>query len=124
MFYLKDILNRMVVLINSLLDTFVGLYLYFMVYIDDYWLLLMIIISSSLLTVLLFMVSYIFVHQFQDEEKTTSYECGFQPFEDTRQKFDIKYYIVAILFIIFDLEIMIMVPWTQIFVYAYIFGTF
>jgi len=53
---------------------------------------------------------WIILYNLIDHEKVTSYECGFQPFEDTRQKFDIKYYLVSILFIIFDLEIVFMVP--------------
>ena len=40
-----------------------------------------------------------------DQEKTSPYECGFEAFEDSRMKFDVRYYLVAILFIIFDLEI-------------------
>jgi NADH-quinone oxidoreductase subunit A len=46
-----------------------------------------------------------------DREKLSSYECGFEPFEDTRMKFDVRYYLVAILFIIFDLEIAFLFPW-------------
>ncbi len=46
-----------------------------------------------------------------DSEKLSSYECGFEPFEDTRMKFDVRYYLVAILFIIFDLEIAFLFPW-------------
>jgi NADH-quinone oxidoreductase subunit A len=46
-----------------------------------------------------------------DREKLSSYECGFEPFEDTRVKFDVRYYLVAILFIIFDLEIAFLFPW-------------
>ncbi len=46
-----------------------------------------------------------------DAEKNSPYECGFEAFEDTRMKFDIRYYLVAILFIIFDLEIAFMFPW-------------
>ena len=46
-----------------------------------------------------------------DPEKTSPYECGFQAFEDTRMKFDVRYYLVAILFIIFDLEIAFLFPW-------------
>ena len=44
-------------------------------------------------------------------EKLSPYECGFEPFEDTRTKFDVRYYLVAILFIIFDLEIAFLFPW-------------
>jgi NADH-quinone oxidoreductase subunit A len=47
----------------------------------------------------------------KDAEKLSSYECGFEPFEDSRLKFDVRYYLVAILFIIFDLEIAFLFPW-------------
>lgn len=47
----------------------------------------------------------------KDAEKLSAYECGFVPFEDTRMKFDVRYYLVAILFIIFDLEIAFLFPW-------------
>src|ERR1700722_3413873 len=46
-----------------------------------------------------------------DAEKLSAYECGFEPFEDSRVKFDVRYYLVAILFIIFDLEIAFLFPW-------------
>ncbi len=46
-----------------------------------------------------------------DTEKVSAYECGFEPFEDSRAKFDVRYYLVAILFIIFDLEIAFLFPW-------------
>jgi len=46
-----------------------------------------------------------------DSEKLSPYECGFEAFEDTRSKFDVRYYLVAILFIIFDLEIAYFIPW-------------
>ena len=46
-----------------------------------------------------------------DSEKLSAYECGFEAFEDTRMKFDVRYYLVAILFIIFDLEIAFLFPW-------------
>ncbi len=46
-----------------------------------------------------------------DADKLSAYECGFEAFEDTRMKFDVRYYLVAILFIIFDLEIAFLFPW-------------
>jgi NADH-quinone oxidoreductase subunit A len=46
-----------------------------------------------------------------DSEKLSPYECGFEAFEDTRMRFDVRYYLVAILFIIFDLEIAFLFPW-------------
>jgi len=46
-----------------------------------------------------------------DLEKATAYECGFDPFDDARNKFDVRFYLVAILFIIFDLEVSFLFPW-------------
>lgn len=46
-----------------------------------------------------------------DAEKNSAYECGFEAFEDARMKFDVRYYLVAILFILFDLEVAFLVPW-------------
>lgn len=48
------------------------------------------------------------------QEKNSPYECGFEAFEDARMKFDVRYYLVAILFIIFDLEIAFLVPWSVV----------
>ena len=45
------------------------------------------------------------------EEKLSAYECGFEPFDDTRRRFDVRFYLVAILFIIFDLEVAFLFPW-------------
>lgn len=50
-----------------------------------------------------------------DPEKNSPYECGFEAFEDARMKFDVRYYLVAILFIIFDLEIAFLFPWAIVF---------
>ena len=49
-----------------------------------------------------------------DSEKNSPYECGFEAFEDSRMKFDVRYYLVAILFIIFDLEIAFLFPWAVV----------
>ncbi len=49
-----------------------------------------------------------------DSEKLSIYECGFDPFEDSRMKFDVRYYLVAILFILFDLEITFLFPWAAV----------
>lgn len=50
-----------------------------------------------------------------DSEKLSPYECGFEAFEDARMKFDVRYYLVAILFILFDLEIAFLIPWAVAF---------
>jgi NADH-quinone oxidoreductase subunit A len=49
-----------------------------------------------------------------DSEKNSPYECGFEAFEDARMKFDVRYYLVAILFILFDLEIAFLFPWAVV----------
>ncbi len=50
-----------------------------------------------------------------DSEKLSPYECGFEAFEDARMKFDVRYYLIAILFILFDLEVAFLLPWATIF---------
>lgn len=60
---------------------------------------------------MLIFISYFLVYQEVDNEKISAYECGFQPFSDTRGKFNVRYYLIAILFMIFDLEIMYLFPW-------------
>ena len=57
-----------------------------------------------------------------DEQKNSPYECGFEAFEDSRMKFDIRYYLVAILFIIFDLEIAFLFPWAIVLDEIGVFG--
>jgi len=49
-----------------------------------------------------------------ETEKLSTYECGFEPFEDARCTFDVKFYLIAILFIVFDIETMFLIPWTSV----------
>src|ERR1700732_5542111 len=56
--------------------------------------------------------SLVFARQNPDSEKLSPYECGFEPFQDARLKFDVRFYLVAILFIIFDLEVAFLFPWS------------
>jgi NADH:ubiquinone oxidoreductase subunit 3 (subunit A) len=67
------------------------------------------IISLILASVIVF-ASYIFAVQNPDPEKVSVYECGFDPFGDSRQKFEVRFFLVGILFIIFDLEISFLFP--------------
>lgn len=64
------------------------------------------LISGVVLT-----LSFIFAKHAPDSEKISAYECGFEPFEDARNRFDVRFYIVAILFLIFDLEVVYLFPW-------------
>ena len=57
------------------------------------------------------LIGYLLGPQNSDAEKDAPYECGFEAFEDSRMKFDVRFYLVAILFIIFDLEIAFLFPW-------------
>ncbi len=57
-----------------------------------------------------------------DSEKLSPYECGFEAFEDARMKFDVRYYLVAILFILFDLEIAFLFPWAIVLQEIGLFG--
>jgi NADH-quinone oxidoreductase subunit A len=59
----------------------------------------------------LFLIGYVLGPRREDSEKQSPYECGFEAFEDARMQFDVRYYLVAILFIIFDLEIAFFFPW-------------
>lgn len=58
-------------------------------------------------------LSYGLAVQRPDPEKTSAYECGFEPFEDARNRFDVRFYIVAILFLIFDIEVAFLFPWAS-----------
>ena len=57
-----------------------------------------------------------------DPEKVSAYECGFNAFDDARMKFDVRFYLVSILFIIFDLEVAFLFPWATSFQYQGLFG--
>lgn len=63
------------------------------------------------LGVLLMSLGFLFGPRKPDTEKLSAYECGFEAFEDSRIKFDVRYYLVAIVFIVFDLEIAFLFPW-------------
>jgi NADH-quinone oxidoreductase subunit A len=76
----------------------------------EYFYIFIFFLGSFLISCLLIFLSYLLVYQESDAEKNSSYECGFQPFEDTRGKFNVRYYLIAILFMIFDLEIMYLFP--------------
>jgi NADH-quinone oxidoreductase subunit A len=69
------------------------------------------IVLSAVFMALPVLVSTLGGFQNPDPEKNSAYECGFEAFEDARQKFDVRFYLVAILFIIFDLEVAFLFPW-------------
>ena len=76
--------------------------------------LIFLIIAAGLAVVLLVLgtgIGRYFARFHDDRSKLSPYECGFEAFEDSRRKFDVRYYLVAILFIVFDLEIAFLFPW-------------
>ena len=77
----------------------------------EYLYLFVYLVISLLLSGVIVGASMLIVERTGDLEKVSAYECGFHPFEDTRSKFDVRFYLVAILFIIFDLEITFLFPW-------------
>ena len=77
----------------------------------EYIYLLKYFVFCFIVSLLLFSISFFFVYQANDIEKISSYECGFNPFSDSRVKFEVRFYLIGILFIIFDLEITFLLPW-------------
>ena len=72
---------------------------------------------AIILGLLLILSAVVIAVKNPDPEKTSAYECGFNAFDDARMKFDVRFYLVAILFIIFDLEIAFLFPWAVSFQY-------
>ena len=77
----------------------------------EYVPILIFLIVSTVLSTIIFGLSYIVASHKPDYEKLSAYECGFDPFDDARSTFDVRFYLVAILFIIFDLEVSFLFPW-------------
>ena len=78
---------------------------------QNYLPILIFLVVATAMGVVPLTLGWLFGPRRPDPEKTSPYECGFEAFEDSRMKFDVRYYLVAILFIIFDLEIAFLFPW-------------
>jgi len=78
---------------------------------EEYFPILIAFLVSIILSFVLYGAGYFLSIQNPDTEKVSSYECGFDPYEDARNTFDVRFYLVAILFIIFDLEAVFFFPW-------------
>jgi len=78
---------------------------------QEYKQILVLLLFSIFLACLILTLSYSFSVSNPDSEKLSAYECGFDPYEDARNTFDIRFYIIAILFLIFDLEAAFFFPW-------------
>ena len=82
---------------------------------DQYLPVLLFILVGMAVGVVPLVLGYVLGPNRPDDAKNSPYECGFEAFEDARMKFDVRYYLVAILFILFDLEIAFLVPWAVVF---------
>ncbi|GAB4121287.1 MAG: NADH-quinone oxidoreductase subunit A [Gammaproteobacteria bacterium] len=81
---------------------------------NEYWPILLFLIIAAGMGAALVVIGSVLGPKRPDDEKLSAYECGFEAFEDARMKFDVRYYLVAILFIIFDLEIAFLFPWAVV----------
>ncbi len=81
---------------------------------EQYFPILLFILFGLFLATVLLSVGKLVSPNKPDAEKLSPYECGFEAFEDARMKFDVRYYLVAILFILFDLEIAFLFPWAVV----------
>ena len=79
---------------------------------EEYLGIFIFLIVAILLSLVIAGLSYVLISQKPESEKLSSYECGFEPYEDTRNKFDVKFCLVAILFILFDIEVIFLLPWS------------
>ncbi|MFV0371416.1 MAG: NADH-quinone oxidoreductase subunit A [Azonexus sp.] len=82
---------------------------------EAYFPILMFVLVGVAIGVLPVAMGFMLAPQRPDSEKLSPYECGFEAFEDARMKFDVRYYLIAILFILFDLEIAFLIPWGAVF---------
>ena len=77
----------------------------------DYLPIVVFLAIAGVIAVAMVAGSLLLAHQKPYPEKLSAYECGFEPFDDARRRFDVRFYLVAILFIIFDLEVAFLFPW-------------
>lgn len=89
---------------------------------SNYLPVLIFVVISLAIAVIVIVLGYVLGTRRPDSEKLSPYECGFESFEDARMKFDVRYYLVAILFIIFDLEIAFLFPWAIVLDQIGLFG--
>jgi NADH-quinone oxidoreductase subunit A len=80
-------------------------------FLANYFSIFLFLVFSIVLSTVIFFLSFVLSTKMDDAEKLTAYECGFNPFSDSRTEFDVKFYIIAI-FIIFDLEISFLFPFS------------
>ena len=80
-------------------------------FLKDYLSIIIFLFIALAISIGFIFLNYLFSPKNPDPEKLSAYECGFEAFNDSRMEFDVRFYLVAILFIIFDLEIAFLFPW-------------
>tara|TARA_Y100001935_G_scaffold213677_1_gene184539 strand:- start:321 stop:689 length:369 start_codon:yes stop_codon:yes gene_type:complete len=80
-------------------------------FLKDYLPIILFLVIALILSAGFILINFLLSPNNPDPEKLSAYECGFEPFNDSRMEFDVRFYLVAILFIIFDLEIAFLFPW-------------
>ena len=80
-------------------------------FLTDYLSIIIFLLIAMLISIGFIIINFISSPSNPDPEKLSAYECGFEAFDDSRMEFDVRFYLVAILFIIFDLEIAFLFPW-------------
>lgn len=89
---------------------------------SEYFPVLLFIAVATVIGIALLVLGNLLGPKKPSAEKFAPYECGFEAFEDARMRFDVRYYLIAILFIIFDLEIAFVIPWAVVFSDLGVFG--
>ena len=100
--FFSEFTHSKILLFNSIMFT---------EFLNDYLSIIIFLAIALILSVGFIFVNFVFSPSNPDPEKLSSYECGFEAFDDSRMEFDVRFYLVAILFIIFDLEIAFLFPW-------------
>lgn len=91
-------------------------------YLINYSSILIILILVLIISVVVFLLSFLLFYQNVNDEKNSIYECGFVPFGDARNRFEVKFYLVSILFIVFDLEVAFLLPCVAVLYKLAVFG--
>jgi len=91
-------------------------------FLPDYLIIVLGFVISFIFVSVVFFLSYALVPRYYYAEKISPYECGFDPFDEARSNFEVRFYLIAILFIVFDLEIIFLIPWVLTLSYSGYYG--
>ena len=106
--------NYLVMVLKMIACLFFYLNLDNFLFYNEYSIVLTFLFIVILLFIILISLPYLLAIQNPETEKLSTSKCGFEPYEDAGHTFDVKFYLIAILFIVFDIETMFLVPWTNV----------